>query len=211
MISIGVIEDIEVVREELVHCITDQPDMSVVFEHGSIEALEAQLNGGHNSHCDILLLDIGLPGVSGLNALPMLKERLPETDIIMLTAFDDQRTVLRALCSGAVGYIAKGSPDDALLEGVRTVHSGGSYMSPEIAREIVNHLVGTSAPKAPALISDRQSEILEHLSQGMSYGQIAEQLFISVETVRSHIKKMYRLLQVNNKTEAISLYLKGKL
>jgi hypothetical protein len=157
---------------------------------------------------DILILDIGLPGLSGLEAIPIILARLPKQDIIMLTTYEEEDVILKALCSGACSYISKKASLEEIVDALRIVANGGSYMSPSVAREIVNHLMGGRISKA-SILSDRQKEILEKLVDGKSYSTISSELFISIETVRSHVKKLYKVLQVNNKTEAITQYMKG--
>jgi DNA-binding NarL/FixJ family response regulator len=159
---------------------------------------------------DILLLDIGLPGMSGLEGLPLLREKLPDLDIIMLTTYEEEDMILKALCSGACSYISKKASLEEIVEAIRIVVKGGSYMSPSVAREIVQHLMGGRVSKA-TILSERQKQILELLVEGKSYSAIGKDLFISTETVRSHIKNMYRTLEVNNKAEAIAMYLKGHI
>ena len=126
----------------------------------------------------------------------------------MLTTYEEEDVILKALCSGACSYISKKANLEEIVDALRIVANGGSYMSPSIAREIVNHLMGGRISKA-TILTDRQREILERLVDGKSYQTIASELFVSVETIRSHIKKMYKVLQVNNKTEAITKYMKG--
>jgi len=148
--------------------------------------------------------------MSGLDGISHIIKVLPDIDIIMLTTYEEEEVILKALCSGACSYISKKASLKQIVDAIRIVAKGGSYMSPSIAREIVNHLLG--GPKeVKNSLTERQNQILKSLSEGKSYRHISEELFISVETVRSHIKKLYRQLQVSNKAEAISLYLQGKI
>jgi DNA-binding NarL/FixJ family response regulator len=158
----------------------------------------------------IILLDIGLPGMSGIDAIPYILEKIPDINIVMLTTYEEEDVILKALCSGACSYISKKASLEEIVDALRIVANGGSYMSPSIAREIVNHLMGGRISKA-SILTDRQKEILEKLVDGKSYQTIAGELFVSVETVRSHVKKMYKVLHVNNKTEAITQYMKGQI
>jgi DNA-binding NarL/FixJ family response regulator len=162
------------------------------------------------SHLDILILDIGLPGTSGLDAIPLILEKIPAVNIVMLTTYEEEDVIVKALCAGACSYISKKASLEEIIEALRIVAAGGSYMSPSIAREIVNHLMGGRISKA-TILTDRQKEILEKLVDGKSYQTIASELFVSVETIRSHVKKMYKVLHVNNKTEAITQYIKGHI
>jgi len=210
-ISVAIIEDQEILREQVTYYLGMAEGMHVAHESESVESYIAHLDSHPDFGPDILLLDIGLPGLSGLEGLPILRERLPKTDVIMLTSYEQQDIILKSLCSGAVGYISKRAKQEEVIEGIRVVHDGGSYMSPQIAREIVKHLVGGRQAPSPSILSARQIEIIDRLVDGASYNSIAEELFISIETVRTHIKKMYRTLEVNNKAEAISMYLRGEI
>ena len=138
----------------------------------------------------------------------MILKKLPDINIVILTTYEEEDVILKALCSGACSYISKKARLEEIVDALRIVANGGSYMSPSIAREIVNHLMGGRVSKA-TILTDRQKEILQKLADGKSYQAIAAELFVSVETVRSHVKKMYKVLHVNNKTEAITQYMKG--
>lgn len=208
--SISIIEDNKVIRDNVAKFIGFHEEFAVMMVHGSAESFFHALRVDSRLSTDIVLLDIGLPGMSGLDALPLIFERLPNADVVMLTTYEEEDVILKALCSGACSYISKKASLPEIVDALRIVVNGGSYMSPSIAREIVNHLMGGRISKA-TILTDRQKEILEMLVDGKSYATISTQLFISVETVRSHIKKMYKVLQVNNKTEAITKYMKGQI
>jgi DNA-binding NarL/FixJ family response regulator len=135
-------------------------------------------------------------------------EKYPDIIIVILSTYEEEDVILRAICAGAVSYISKKSSLEEIVDALRIAANGGSYMSPSIAREIVNHLIGGRISKA-TILTDRQKEILEKMTNGKSYQTIGNELFISVETVRSHVKKLYKVLHVNNKTEAITKYMKG--
>ena len=208
--KISIIEDNKVIRDNVSKFIGFHEEFDVTMVHPSVESFFRALDIDPRLTTDIILLDIGLPGMSGIEALPYIFERLPEVNVVMLTTYEEEDVILKALCSGACSYISKKASLPEIVDALRIVVNGGSYMSPSIAREIVNHLMGGRVSKA-SILSDRQKEILEMLVDGKSYGAISTQLFISVETVRSHIKKMYKVLQVNNKTEAITKYMKGQI
>lgn len=208
--KISIIEDNKVIRDNVSKFIGFHEEFEVTMVHPSVESFFRALDIDPRLTTDIILLDIGLPGMSGIEALPYIFERLPEVNVVMLTTYEEEDVILKALCSGACSYISKKASLPEIVDALRIVVNGGSYMSPSIAREIVNHLMGGRVSKA-SILSDRQKEILEMLVDGKSYGTISEKLFISVETVRSHIKKMYKVLQVNNKTEAITKYMKGQI
>ena len=209
-LNIVIIEDDPVIRRNVEKYLSLEETVQSTSSFGSVEAF-LRSNPSDQENYNILLLDIGLPGMSGLEALSILKQRHPQLDIIMLTSFEDESTVVKALCSGAVAYISKKSSLEEIVRGIHSVKNGGSYMSPVIAREILNYMVRGEVKKRPSLLTDRQIQILEGLVDGKSYAGIADDLGLSVETVRSHIKRMYKTLHVNNKVEAIRKYLNGEL
>jgi DNA-binding NarL/FixJ family response regulator len=207
---ISIIEDNKVIRDNVSKFISFHEEFTIASIHGSASAFLDSLVINPSFESDILLLDIGLPGISGIDAIPLVLEKMPELNIVMLTTYEEEDVIVKALCSGACSYISKKASLDEIVDALRIVAAGGSYMSPSIAREIVNHLMGGRVSKA-TILTDRQKEILEKLVDGKSYQTIAGELFVSVETVRSHVKKMYKVLHVNNKTEAITQYMKGHI
>ncbi len=207
---IGIVEDNIDIRKNVMKYLGYDQAFKCEYVYGSVESLLHDLKKNSKLRLDALLLDIGLPGLSGLEGIPLIKEALPDVEIIMLTTYEEEDKILKALCSGATSYLSKKSSLSEIASAIKIVLNGGSYMSPSIAREIVQHLMGGRKSKA-TILTDRQKEILEELSNGSSYSTVAKKLFISVETVRSHVKKMYKTLQVNNKTEAISMYMSGQI
>lgn len=207
-VRVSIVEDNKVIRDNVSKFISFHEEFEVAAVHGSANSFLDSLIVNPSFHSDILLLDIGLPGISGLEAIPLILEKMPELNIVMLTTYEEEDVIVKALCSGACSYISKKASLEEIVEALRIVAAGGSYMSPSIAREIVNHLMGGRVSKA-TILTDRQKEILERLVDGKSYQTIAGELFVSIETVRSHVKKMYKVLHVNNKTEAITQYMKG--
>lgn len=207
---ISLIEDNKVIRENVSKFIGFHEEFELSMIHSSVESFLLDFEANPKRTTDILLLDIGLPGISGLDALPVLLEKMPLLNVIILSNYEEEDIILKALCSGACSYVSKKASLSEIVEAIRIVVKGGSYMSPTIAREIINHLMGGRVSKA-TILSDRQKEILQKLVDGKSYLAISEELFISIETVRSHIKKMYKVLHVNNKTEAITKYMKGHI
>ncbi len=208
---ISIIDDIADIRNSVSKFISFHQEFEVKEGFDSIESFLHHLSIEPDYKVDILLLDVGLPGMSGIEGISHIIRDIPDIDIIMLTTYEEEEVILKALCSGACSYISKKASLKQIVEAIRIVAKGGSYMSPSIAREIVNHLLGGTKPMAQNSLSERQNQILKGLSEGKSYKHISEELFVSVETVRSHIKKLYRHLQVNNKAEAIAMYLQGKI
>lgn len=208
VINLGIVEDDSMVRSALTEYFTRQSETKVVLTGGSVEEFLSQLPGA--DRLDIILLDIGLPGMSGLEGIEAIKYRRPEAEIIMLTAFDDYDRIYTALCKGAISYLSKRAELSTIKEALLIVHRGGSYMSPEIARKIIDHLPARRG-SYPNDLTERQNEIVQGLVDGLSYKLIADKYHISVETVRDHIKKIYKKLQVNSKAEVIRKRMDGEI
>ncbi len=185
-------------------------DIELSMTAGSVEEYFEQRALPSYKSPDILLLDIGLPGMSGLEAIPKLLTDDPELDIIMLTTYEDEGKILEAMCQGAVGYISKKTSLKDIAAAIRVVHAGGSYMSPMVARDIFNYMSKSKMTPIEEALTERQLEVLKSIVNGGSYTQIAKDLFLSPETVKSHTKNIYKALKVNSKAEAISQYLKYK-
>lgn len=207
-LKVSIIEDTAVIRKNVVQFINLQPNIEIEVEAFSVQDFYQKVESKIHFQSNILLLDIGLPGISGIDALPQLRSRFPDMEVIILTIFEEEHLILKALCSGASCYVSKKAGLNEIVQAIKVVQEGGSYLSPSIAREIVNHLMGGRVSKA-TILSERQKEVLERLSQGMSYKSIGDELYLSVETIRTHVKKLYKVLHVNNKSEAIAQYLKG--
>lgn len=212
-IYIGIIEDDKVIHQSLVKSIEMYPALELSFDAYSVEEAFELVNQGLKTIPDVILLDIGLPGMDGLTALPKIKDTLENSDVIMLTTFDDTETIFKALCAGACSYISKKTSLKLIMDAVFTVFRGGSYMSPSIARKLVDHFKPIKEIKEEnnTVLTERQLSIVKSLSEGLTYKRISENMDISIDTVRSHIKKIYKKLQVKSKVEAINLYRDGKL
>jgi len=209
LVYIDIIEDHKVIRENLVRNFGFQNDFELNTIASSVEDYLVQKEAS-NKKADVILLDIGLPGISGLEAIPLLKEKYPAMDIIILTTYEEEHIIVKALCTGACSYISKKASLQEIGDAIRIVHAGGSYMSPSVAREIVTYLIGGRVSKA-TILTERQKEILQRMVDGKSYTVIAAELFISPETVKTHIKKLYQVLHVNSKSAAITMYLRGEI
>ena len=207
-IRIGIIEDEPLVLGNLEFFFNKQPGFEVVISNNSVEDFLEELP--YNLAIDLILLDIGLPGMSGLEGIRPIKESLPNTDILILTAYDDSDKIFKALCAGAVSYLSKRANLHTIKDALSTVHNGGSYMSPSIARKVINHFA-PKKKKQEAVLTPRQEQIVQGLVDGLSYKMIADKYLISLETVRDHIKKIYKKLQVNSKAEVIRKKLDGEI
>lgn len=157
---------------------------------------------------DIVLMDINLPGISGIECVRTLKSKLPDVQFLMLTVYEDNNKIFQALQAGASGYLLKMSQPDELLKAIREVFNGGAPMSPQIARKVVHSFHSAGSQQADIPLSEREEEILYSLSSGKTYKEIAVELRISVDTVHNHLKRIYSKLHVRSRTEAVVKYLK---
>lgn len=205
IINVAIIEDNEDIGKGLEFLIKGTIGFSCVGLFSNYDSAVKELPA---IKPDVVLTDINLPGKSGVECVEYLKPKLPETQFIMLTMYDDSDMVFNALQKGATGYLLKRTPPDILMKSIKEVFNGGSPMSMEIARMVVNSL---NKPKKKnieeANLTERESQVLECLSKGMRYKEIAAELFVNVETVRTHLRKIYEKLQVRSATEAVIKYL----
>lgn len=210
MKTVCLIDDDKIVTDSVSSFLAMQPDINISGVFHSAEDFINPSNLTKLKTPSILILDVGLPGISGIEAIVPIKELFPDLDIIMLTTYEEEDIILRAIYNGACSYVSKKAGLKAILDAVNIVDQGGSYMSPAIAREIFNHL-SPKKTETRVVLTDRQLQILQHLVDGKTYIQISAIMSISIETVRSHIKRMYKKLQVGNKTEAISKFMNGEI
>jgi len=205
---IGLIEDDKATHKSLVSFLEINPDIKVVLDCYNVKDF---LN--HHpfpEHLDLMLLDIGLPDISGIEAIPLIKKKLPQVDIVMLTSYEEDEKIFEALCAGACAYVSKRTPLSKLTEIIDIIKKGGSYMSPSIARKVIAHFNLSPSQKNDDL-SPRQIEIIKLLVDGHSYSDIADKCYISINTVRSHIKNIYAELGVNKKADLIKKYFRGDI
>ena len=164
---------------------------------------------------DVVLMDIQMPGISGIDAVKVLKQKFPGSKILMLTNFDDDDKVFSSICFGASGYLLKNTPPVKIIESIKEVHDGGAPMTPVIAKKVLqmfrNNPPANSTPERDYRLSPREKEVLECLVKGMSLKMAGEKLFISYDTVRTHIKHIYEKLHVVSMTEAVAKAINEKL
>jgi len=195
-LRIVLIEDDDIIRMGYESLLSDIEEFSVVSSYASYDLAKKQLE---QDHPDVILLDIQMPGTNGLQALPFIKKMLPNANIIILTVFDSPELVFEALTMGAGGYLTKNSSSAKIIDAVREVSTGGGAMSTNVAR-IVMH---SFQKNLNSPLTKRETEILDRIANGQTKSQIANELFIDQETVRSHVKNIYIKLDVNSKSEAI--------
>ena len=197
-ISVSLIEDDADIRRGLALLLNKTPGLVCMAAYPDCETA---LKDIADDPPDVLLMDIQLPGMSGIEGVRRLKKILPDLDVIMLTIHDDDRRVFDSLCAGACGYLVKTTPPAKILEAVKEVYGGGAPMSASIARLVIQSFQKGIADNA---LTPRELEILSLLCQGKSYKLIAEALHLSKGTVHSHLKKIYKKLEVNSMTEAVA-------
>ncbi|MBI1805053.1 MAG: response regulator transcription factor [Ignavibacteria bacterium] len=207
-IRVAIVEDDEKIRNAYVQILEYAEGLECV---GAFESCEAALKQLDDLLPDVILMDIQLPGMSGIEGVKQIKEFHPSIEIIMFTIYDDDENIFRSLCAGASGYLLKSSQPEDIIRAFRQIRSGAP-MSASIARQVLN-LVRQQSPISPDQfqLTDRENEILRCLVDGLSDKRIADKLFISPQTVHSHIKNIYEKLQVHSKSEAVSKALRSKL
>ena len=202
LLSLAIIEDLPAVRRGLETYLCAQPEFSCGLVVGSVEEFLEKI-AGQATPPRLVLSDIGLPGRSGIEGIAFIKQRVPTADIVLLTAtMGDPARVFQGLCAGAVGFFLKTTPLPELKAGLLAIADGGSSMSPAVAREVVRYFRPTPDP-AQAL-SPREVQVVHAIEQGLSYKLIADQLGISLNTVRRHIKSVYAKLHINSKGELLA-------
>ncbi|MCA9737224.1 MAG: response regulator transcription factor [Gemmatimonadota bacterium] len=204
-IRVLVVEDREEVRAGLAHLVDTATTSTCV---GAFASAEEALEMLERHPVDVMLMDIELPGISGIEAARRVKARWPAVQIMMLTVYQDDERIFESLAAGATGYVLKTTPPARLLQDIGMLHEGGSPMSSAIARRVVETFhTPRPAPAATEGLTPREEEILALLAEGFRYREIAERLFITLDTVRTHIRHIYEKMQVRSRTEATLKYL----
>jgi len=205
-IRVSIVEDDTRVRGNLAKLIQVSPGFECVSVHPNAEEALADLPGVRP---DVVLMDINLPGLNGVECVRQLKPGLPGTQVVMLTVYENTDLIFQALSAGATGYMLKQTPPAELLEAVRDVHNGGSPMSSHIARKVVASFQQPPSAAAEELstLTTREQEVLDYLAKGFLYKEIADVLKISYDTVHTHIRKIYEKLHVRSRTEAVAKHL----
>lgn len=201
-IKVGIVEDEKQIRESLAILIDGSEGFSCKHAYESAEDAIAEIP---DVALDVVLMDIHLPGKNGIECIAILKPLCPEIQFLMCTSFEDTDSVFKALKSGASGYLTKTTQPSKILDAIVEVYKGGSPMSSHIARKVVASFQVVNQENCEMKkLSEREKEILNHLSKGLRYKEIADQLCLSTETVRTHIRNIYEKLQVNSRTEALN-------
>lgn len=208
-ISVAVVEDNPDYRMGTALILRSSPTCTCVGEYASAEEF---FDACEEAVPEVVLMDIGLPGMSGIEATSRLKKERPHVQIIMLSVFEDDESVFRAICAGASGYITKPVMPQRLLEAVEQAFNGGTPMSPHIARRVIELFKQyVPPPKADYNLTKRELEVLELLTQGHDYKEIADKLFLSQFTINAHIRHIYEKLHVHSKSQAVAKALKERM
>jgi len=205
-ITVSIVEDNDQLRSTLARVLNRSDGFQCVSNYPNAEDALKDLP---KARPNVVLMDINLPGINGVECVRQLKQALPETQVIMLTVYEDTENIFNALAAGAAGYMLKRTKTPELLEAIREVRNGGSPMTTHIARKVTQSFQRTGpSPQPTENLSQREQEVLDCLSQGFLYKEIAEKLGISYETVHTYIRRIYEKLQVRTRTEAVAKFLR---
>lgn len=201
-IRLCIVEDDAVLREAFMESLEADPGMEVVGAYSDAEGFLVDLSGIQPA---VVIMDLNLPGMNGITCTERTKQISRTTQVLVCTVQDDDESLFNALCAGATGYLLKDARPEEVAQAVRSLHAGGSPMSPGIARRV---LASFSAPRKQAkeweLLSERERQVLDRLATGQRYKEIADGLHLSIETVRTHIRNLYDKLQVSSRTDALN-------
>src|SRR6266436_9308543 len=204
-IKVSIVEDSRGTRESLTELIGRAPGLRCVGAHANAEAA---LRGIPSEIPDVMLMDINLPGMSGIECVARLKARLPKLQVLMLTTYEESDLIFDSLRKGASGYLLKNLPPAELVQAVEQVHAGGAPMSMQIARKVVTHFQKIKQPSSEVeQLTKREQEILALLAKGYLYKEIADLLSITLSTVRAHLHTVYEKLHVQSRTQAVVKFL----
>lgn len=206
-IKIAIVEDKKMLMAQLRESLEQYPDILIVSVFESCDSFLVELQ---TLPVDVVIMDIHLPGMTGVECVKKVKNQRPEIQVVMWTVFDDDDHIFSAILNGATGYILKNSPVDQIVSNIHEVNNGGSPMSTSVARKLLNIVKSGHSPSPYLdLLSKREREILKLLADGYRYKNVAEKLFISIETVRTHIRNIYSKLHVQSRAEAINKIFPG--
>jgi len=202
MIQIAIVEDDSEITQSLLNILKEDPEITVRKTFPDAESFTAAFV---DLNVDVVLMDIGLPGKSGIQAVAEVKPKRPKVQYIMCTIYDDEEKIFNALCMGATGYILKNSSLAEISDAIKTVYHGGSMMSASIARKVVQSFQNRNIQSRELQsLTPRQWDILNYLDQGFRYKEIADKMTLSFETIRTYCRNIYEILQVHSRTDALN-------
>jgi DNA-binding NarL/FixJ family response regulator len=207
-ITLSIVEDMRDTRENLIAMLSKQPDMRVLNAYSTGEAA---LRGIPEDRPDVALIDINLPGISGIECVAQLKAIMPALEVLMVTTYEERDLIFNSLRAGAKGYVLKTVPAEELVQAIEQIRAGGAPMSMQIARKVVDYFshAQKAAPEI-ATLTKREQEVLTLLAKGYLYKEIGDQLDINLSTVRTHLKHIYEKLHVQSRTEATVKFLERR-
>jgi len=209
MEQVGIIEDNKKIRQLMQRYLDMQEDMSCLVATESVEEMLDYLTT--YPHPNVLLMDIQLPGMSGIEGMKIIQQKYPDIEIIMLTVYHDSHKIFDSLKAGASGYLLKHTSLPEIKNAIQLLMQGGAPMSPQIARKVITHFNDRGQKQQESNLTNREQDIVNGLVDGLSYKLIADRLDISIDTVRAHIRNIYKKLHVNSKAEVIAKSLRGEL
>lgn len=210
MIRVGIVEDNVKIRNLIQRYLDMQDSMSCKVAVDSVEEMLDHLK--ENDSPDVILMDIQLPGMSGIKGIEIIKKKYPDVEIIMLTVYHDSHKIFDSLVAGASGYLLKHTSLPEIKESIENLVAGGAPMSPQIARKVIEHFNKPEPENKPKSdLTSREQDIVNGLVDGLSYKLIADRYDISIDTVRAHIRNIYKKLHVNSKAEVIAKSLRGEI
>jgi len=209
MAQVGIIEDNKKIRQLMQRYLDMQEDMSCLVATESVEEMLDYLTT--YPHPNVLLMDIQLPGMSGIEGMKIIQQKYPDIEIIMLTVYHDSHKIFDSLKAGASGYLLKHTSLPEIKNAIQLLMQGGAPMSPQIARKVITHFNDRGQKQQESNLTNREQDIVNGLVDGLSYKLIADRLDISIDTVRAHIRNIYKKLHVNSKAEVIAKSLRGEL
>jgi DNA-binding NarL/FixJ family response regulator len=208
-IRVAIVEDNRELREGLAELMDSS---GLATSAGAYASCDELFLGVERARPDVVLMDIGLPGMSGIEGVRLLAERYPGIRVLMLTVYDDEERVFESIKAGACGYLLKKTEPGRIVEAVRDLFAGGAPMTPRIARKVLEAFRHGHGPHADEFgLSERERQILNELVKGSSYKMIADTCYISIDTVRSHLRHIYEKLHVHSKSEAVARALKSRI
>jgi len=201
-IRVSIVEDDEILRGSFAESLKDDPELVLAGSHGFGEGF---LDAVSDERPDLVIMDINLPGISGIDTVRRCKVLAPAIQFLMCTVQDDDANLFEALCAGATGYLVKDAAPEDVVAALKDLHRGGSPMSPGIARRVIRSFQQQPVQSPDlALLTEREKQVLEQLAQGHRYKEIAIAMNLSIDTVRTHIRNLYNKLQVSSRTDALN-------
>jgi DNA-binding NarL/FixJ family response regulator len=205
-IKVAIVDDDEGIRASLAALIRQSSSLKLAGEYPDAERALKEIP---RNPPDVVLMDINLPGIKGVDCVRQLKAAVPQVQFLMLTVYEDSDSLFNSLKAGASGYLLKRTASSRLLEAIRDVHAGGSPMTPQLARRVVHYFLRPEGESPVARLTPGEKEFIDQLAHGYAYKEIADRMNISIDTVRSYVRTVYEKLHVHSRTEAVVKYLRG--